>query len=191
MNDRNLSQVLYKIKELLEECDEPVIVAIDGKSAAGKTTLSKRIGEQLDCNVFHMDDFFLQPFQRTRERLEEVGGNVDYQRFFEEVLSPLLNRETVAYCRYICHSQTMAPAEKIPFKRLNIIEGAYSMHPCFDNPYALRIFMDIDENKQLANIRKRNGEKMLERFQTEWIPKENAYIGQFHIREKCDIYIVQ
>jgi hypothetical protein len=33
--------------------------------------------------LFHTDDFFLQPHQRTRERLESVGGNIDYERFYD------------------------------------------------------------------------------------------------------------
>ena len=33
-----------------------------------------------------MDDFFLQPKQRTKERLEQAGGNVDYKRFKKEIV---------------------------------------------------------------------------------------------------------
>ena len=36
-----------------------VLVAIDGRCAAGKTTLAASLQAQLECNVFHMDDFFL------------------------------------------------------------------------------------------------------------------------------------
>ena len=34
-----------------------VLVAIDGRCAAGKTTLAASLQAQLACNVFHMDDF--------------------------------------------------------------------------------------------------------------------------------------
>ena len=37
-----------------------VLVAIDGRCAAGKTTLAASLQAQLACNVFHMDDFFLR-----------------------------------------------------------------------------------------------------------------------------------
>ena len=40
-----------------------------------------------------MDDFFLRPEQRTEERLKEVGGNVDRERFLEEVARPLTNKK--------------------------------------------------------------------------------------------------
>ena len=32
-----------------------------------------------------MDDFFLRPQQRTKERLAEAGGNIDRERFLQEV----------------------------------------------------------------------------------------------------------
>jgi uridine kinase len=49
-----------KIDELLMQKDI-VIVAIDGKCTSGKTTLAAKLAEIYDCNVFHMDDFFLRP----------------------------------------------------------------------------------------------------------------------------------
>ena len=44
-----------------------------------------------------MDDFYLQPHQRTTKRLREPGGNVDYERFETEVLQPLLTGEAFSY----------------------------------------------------------------------------------------------
>ena len=59
-----LDKSLQCIRQLLAEKDR-VIVAIDGNCASGKTTLTAQLAEHFDCNVFHMDDFFLRPEQRT------------------------------------------------------------------------------------------------------------------------------
>ena len=56
--------VKIQIDELLAEKDM-ILVAIDGKCTSGKTTLASKLAELYDCNVFHMDDFFLRPEQRT------------------------------------------------------------------------------------------------------------------------------
>ena len=37
------------------------IIAIDGRCAAGKTTLAARLAKELGGDVIHMDDFFLPP----------------------------------------------------------------------------------------------------------------------------------
>ena len=83
-----METIRKKIDELLTQKDM-VVVAIDGKCTSGKTTLASKLAQIYDCNVFHMDDFFLRPEQRTPERFAEIGGNVDYERFREEVLLPL------------------------------------------------------------------------------------------------------
>ena len=69
---------LKKRIDLLLAQSGQVIVAIDGNCTAGKTTLAGMLEEMYDCSVFHMDDFFLRPEQRTPERYAEIGGNVDY-----------------------------------------------------------------------------------------------------------------
>ena len=41
--------------------DKPFIVSIDGRCASGKTTVASRLERELDCNVIHLDQFFLRP----------------------------------------------------------------------------------------------------------------------------------
>ena len=44
--------------------------------------------------------------------------------------------------------------------------------------------LDIPEDLQIARIRFRNGERMLERFKNEWIPKENEFFLKYDIRRQ-------
>lgn len=162
----------------------PLIVAIDGKSASGKSTLGNLLKEKYNCNLFHMDDFFLRPEQRTKERLEEAGGNVDYERFYKEVLSHLSDKEGLVYQRYHCSSKTLEEKIKVPYCRLNIVEGAYSQHPYFKDIYDLRFFLDLSFEEQKRRIFIRNGEEQLERFIKEWIPMENRYFEAYQIRSR-------
>lgn len=181
---KRFAPVVKEIERLLAEANAPVMVAIDGNAASGKTTLGFYLKEIFECNLFHMDDFFLRDEQRTEERLTEVGGNVDYERFKQEVMEPLLKGEAVIYRPFSCKTRTIQEAVEIPFSRLNIIEGSYSQHPYLGEVYQLKVFMEIPEETQLERIRQRNGDEMLKRFVSEWIPKENAYFEKFDIREK-------
>lgn len=166
---------------------ERIIVAIDGKCGSGKTTLGSYLQTKYDCNLFHMDDFFLQNHQRTEQRLKEAGGNVDYERFSAEVLHPLLSGRVVKYRTFNCIMRVIDREYYIDPKKLNIVEGSYSQHTYFNNPYDLCIFLDIDEQTQIENIRRRNGLEKLELFQQKWIPMENRYFDEFKIKEKCMI----
>jgi uridine kinase len=175
---------IMEIDRVCQKEKETILVAIDGQSASGKTTMGEALRELYDCNLFHMDDFFLRAEQRTDERLREVGGNVDYERFKEEILDHLQDPDGFSYRPFSCADMALGSAVTVKRKRLNLIEGAYSQHPYFGDIYDLRLFYGIEPEEQKRRIAKRNGEKQLERFLTLWIPKENAYLEKFHIREQ-------
>ena len=176
-----------KIDSLLEKGS--ATVAIEGGSASGKTTLGEMLSELYDCNIFHMDDFFLRPEQRTAERYAEVGGNIDRERFSEEVLTPLKEKRPVLYRRFDCSSMKILPAVEIPPKRLTVIEGAYSMHPELSGCYDLSAFLDISPVLQKERIKKRNTPELAERFFSEWIPLEQIYFSKTDIKNRCDLCI--
>lgn len=176
-------EAFVKIDQALAE-KEMLLISIDGMCAAGKSTMGRILQSVYSCNLFHMDDFFLQPHQRTPKRMNQVGSNVDYERFKEEILDHLGDREGLEYQVYDCKTQTLDHFIKTSWNRLNIVEGSYSQHPYFGDIWDLRFFCEVSPAKQLNRILARNGESMLERFKQEWIPKENDYFAAFGIREK-------
>ena len=166
-----------------------LLVAIDGGSASGKTTLAALLARVYDCSVFHMDDFFLRPEQRTEERLAEPGGNVDRERFYEEVMEPLTTGKTVTFRRYDCRTQTLVDPATITPKALNIVEGAYSMHPLLADSYDLTVFLKIPPEVQRSRILARNGPEVGVRFFTRWIPLEERYFDALDPAGRCDLIL--
>lgn len=164
------------------------LLAIDGRCAAGKTSLAACVAGMCDCNVIHLDHFFLRPRQRTAERLQQAGGNVDYERFLEEVLIPLQGGQKFSYRPWDCHKQMMGEVISITPKALTIVEGSYSCHPFFKDYYDLTVFLSVDAVEQIRRIRQRNGEAGAQMFQERWIPMEERYFHTFHIQEECDLY---
>ena len=187
---KRFESVVTAIRSLEKDSSKKrILIALDGKCASGKTTLGYYLKSEFDANLFHLDDFFLQKHQRTKERLAEVGGNVDYERFREEVIKPILEDDMVEYRRFDCGSMQMMDAVQVPLKRINIVEGSYSQHAYFGDIYDLKVFMEIDEESQIESIRKRNGEEKLQVFRERWIPKEEEYFKVFGIKEKSDIIV--
>lgn len=167
------------------ERTEPVVVAIDGMAGSGKSVLGQMLSEIYSCSLFHMDDFFLQPHQRTPERFAEPGGNVDYERFKLEVLDHLADKDGLWYRKYDCSTQSLQEKEFVPYNKLVVIEGAYSLHPHFEDRADIAFFLEIPAELQVERILKRNGEWMLKRFVEEWIPMEYKYFDEYKIREKA------
>lgn len=179
---------LFTEMERLElSSSSPVLIAIDGPAASGKTSLAKRISEIFDCNVFHMDDFFLPPSLRTPARFAEAGGNVHYERFREEVLQPLCEGKAFSYGVFDCSSGTIREYRSVEPKKLNVIEGVYARHPYFGELYALRIFVSVSPEEQERRVLQRNGAVLAESFRTRWIPMENRYFDRFHIESRSDV----
>ncbi|MBO5040902.1 MAG: hypothetical protein J6D09_07375 [Clostridia bacterium] len=192
--NENTEEMKQQYKELLSKIDGLIargnaVVAIEGGSASGKTTLAKMLSDVYDCTVFHMDDFFLRPEQRTKERYEEAGGNVDRERFLSEVLIPLKNGEQIKYRKFDCSTMTLTDEETVIPKKLTVIEGAYSMHPELAEYYDLSVFLDISPELQRERILRRNGEKMAARFFNEWIPLEEKYFSLTDAKNRCDVLI--
>ena len=164
-----------------------VLLALEGGSASGKTTLARLLEEVYGAPVFHMDDFFLRPEQRTPERFAEAGGNVDRERFLSQVLLPLSRGEPVAYRRFDCSTFTLLPPRTILPGPLNIVEGTYSLHPDLSAYYDLRVLLETSAQLQRRRIQKRNPPALAQRFFTEWIPLELRYFDALGIPEQCDL----
>ena len=191
MNDRfpeYIRPLLARIDRLMAD-RERVLIAIDGGSASGKTTLGALLQSIYACPVFHMDDFFLRPEQRTPERFSELGGNVDRERFLSEVLLPLREGKAVDYRRFDCKTFTIASPRRIEPGRLNIIEGAYAMHPDLAPYYDLTVFLAVSAEKQRERILKRNAPAQAELFFDRWIPFEQRYFAALNVPERCDLTI--
>ena len=179
---KNLAE---KIKTASQKADI-FIVAIDGRCASGKTTLAKKLSQMLDCEVVHTDDFYLQPHQRTSERYNEPGGNLDRERLLSEVIITLKQSGRAVYRPFVCSSMSFGEKICLSGKAVYIIEGSYSCHPELRNYYDLTVFVTTDRETQLERIRNRNGEERLPDFKEKWIPFEEKYFATFEVEDKAD-----
>jgi uridine kinase len=189
-NEKNRELFLPLIEKIDNKLQNgSVIVAIEGGSASGKTTLGNILQETYDCSVFHMDDFFLRIEQRTSERFAEVGGNVDRERFLAEVLIPLSKNKPITYRKFDCSTFSLSSPITVTPKKLTIIEGAYSMHSELEKYYDLSVFLDISPELQKKRIENRNTPKMAKQFFDKWIPLENIYFSKTEAKKRCDLSI--
>ena len=177
---------LKKEIDTMLDTGKQIVIAIDGNCTAGKTTLASILEKEYDCNVFHMDDFFLRPQQRTAERYAQPGGNVDYERFQEEVVLPLKTGKPFSYRPFSCKSFALSDAVQITPKQLNIVEGTYCQHPYFGDVYDLKLFLSVAPELQRERVFQRP-QHVQGRFFTDWIPMEKLYFEFYQISAKADI----
>ncbi len=114
---------------------------------------------------------------------------MDRERFETEVLMPLSVGRDVIYRPYNCSEKCITQGSIVTPKRLNIIEGAYSLHPKLRMYYDLKVFVEIDPDCQRERILRRNGAEWGKRFFEEWIPLEQRYFEALSPRECSDLMI--
>ncbi len=184
-----LEEIKEEIKSILKE-KEAIIIAIDGRCGSGKTTLANVLSETFDCNVFHMDDFYLPRAMQTEKRVSQAGGNIDRERFLNEVLIPAKNGEAVSYKAFDCEAQGYKNFIKIEPQKIAIIEGSYSCHSDFYALYDMHVFLTISPETQKERIIKRNGEEGYKAFENKWIPFEERYFKEQDVKNKCELVFV-
>ncbi len=210
-----MSKILDSILGQIEEAkahDERLLLVIDGKCGSGKTTFAKKLGQHYKCNVFHIDDFYLPIAMQTQEVMKEPGGNINFDRFIDSVITPLSTGSSIDYQPFLCIGQTYAPTVRMEASKINIIEGTYSCHPRFRELYAdmradkscipendfeygqgckiITLFFDIDEKNQIERLKNRVGEQRFKLFENKWIPREREYFSAYAVREYCDCSII-
>lgn len=187
--EQNAQSIAFAAQHL-QGAPAPLLIALDGRCAAGKTTLANRLAEQYGWGVIHLDDFFLQPAQRTSQRLAEPGGNLDRERLISEVLLPLTRHRPGVYRVFDCRTMGFAAVPRpLPAAPVVLLEGSYACHPDLRPLCGLHVFLTVDPGEQLRRLTARNPAR-LQDFRTRWIPMEEQYFRYFHIQETCDLTLV-
>ena len=187
-----MEQRVSRLKREIEQRREnkkPFLVAIDGGSASGKSTLGAALAEELQATLIHMDDFFLPMEMRTEERFAQPGGNVHWERVRAEVLEPIRQGKGPEYGVFDCSVMAVNKTVRAEVRDVVIVEGAYSLHPMLREYFDLRVLVEVEETLQKERILRRNGEQMLRRFLTEWIPLERVYFEACRVKDCCHIIL--
>lgn len=163
------------------------IIALEGRCASGKTTLCQTLGEEY--TVLHMDDFFLPMVRKTKERLNEIGGNIDYElvrKSLIQIRSAYQNHQTKVTLQFFCCSTQTYTTQEIELKDKVVIEGVYAFHPYFRAQIDRFMYLEVDPKTQLARIKQRK--RALDYLHV-WMPLEENYYQHIDVYAISDILI--
>lgn len=195
-----------------------LVLAVDGRAAAGKSTLAAELSARLLANggqvtpggaaaggslagqgvfaepeaaglVVHADDFFLPPELRTPERYAQPGGNFHRERFAAEVLPRLHGTDAFAYRTFDCGVLALRGSRRVAAGRWRIVEGAYCLHPALGDYADLTVFLDVAPAEQLRRVEERGGAEKAAMFAARWIPLEEAYHAACGTRQRADLVL--
>lgn len=178
-------RVLQKMAQYPEGC----VVAIDGRSNSGKSTLGSMLAEITEGGLIRMDDL-LSPASRMQVVSKGMpGGNVNYAMFQREVLPNLSSEKAFSYPYFANHSLVINRKRRVRRSIYRIVEGSYSQHVVFGDYMDIRVFMRCDKATQRRRVIAREGEDMAASYFHIWIPQEEEYFDFFKLWEKADVLI--
>lgn len=189
----HFEDIIFQINKLVKSSDIPVLVAIDGRSGAGKSTVAKKIIQELGGTEINSDNFWVggsNDIWDKRSPQEKADKAIDWMRLRTEVLEVLLSGN-IAYWHSFDwdKGQGLSPEESIsnPTK-LIVLDGAYSTRPelqdLIDLSILVEVLDDIDRRNRLVN---RENQDYMRDWHSRWDVAEDYYFGNIRQREKFDL----
>lgn len=176
------SKSVEQVTELIREIHKPrALVAIDGHSAAGKTTLAKMIQQSIaESQIIHTDDFYRVMETTKRETLNAEKGYqlyYDWERLENQVLLPFSKGKGIRYQKYSWQDNQLIDWVEVVPEGIVLIEGCYSARPELKHYYDLIVFVETNMQERIKRqaIRADASPEWLER----WDAAERFYIQKY------------
>ena len=168
--------------------ERPALIAVDGRCGSGKTGFAALTGV-LCCSadVVHMDDFYLPWAKRAEDWREVPGGNMDLERFREEVLASAGREEPGRYRPYDCPGDRLGDPVEL-WEPLRIVEGTYSQHPALAGYYDYKLFFTCGREEQARRLRAREGD-YYPTFDRVWRTLEERYFIACGTEQAADLVV--
>jgi len=170
-----------------------MLIAIDGRGGAGKSTLARKLAESLSrATVVEVDDFWLPGTLRPgREKvIAEPGSDYDWHRLRDQVIWPLSNDEPGRYQRYDWSSDSLREWHDVSAGGVVIIEGVFSTREELASFYDLRIWVETPEGVCLERGYVKDGKEGRELWDREWMPAYENYINTNSPMTRAD-YVIE
>jgi len=168
--------------------ERPALIAVDGRCGSGKTGFAALM-DVLVCSsdVVHMDDFYLPWSRRAENWMDVPAGNMDLERFREEVLLSAGKGEPAFYRPYDCPRDRLGEPVEL-WEPLRIVEGTYSQHPALARYYDYKIFFTCDREEQSRRLREREGD-YYPTFDRVWRTLEERYFAACGVEAAADLVV--
>ncbi|GAA2478257.1 hypothetical protein [Terrabacter carboxydivorans] len=163
-------------------CGEVVVVALDGPSGAGKTTLASGVELALarkgPVSVVHMDHLY-----PGWDGLAQAPGLLT-----TEVLEPLASGRPAAYRIWSWVREEWAGTREVPPCRFLVVEGCGSSVGPAGSYAAVSVFVDADVALRMRRGIERDGEAYRPQWQR-WADQETALFTADATRERADLVL--
>ncbi|GAA1785145.1 hypothetical protein [Streptomonospora arabica] len=155
------------------------VMAVEGRSGAGKTELAGRVAAHIGCPLLHMDDVY--------PGWQGLEASVPLVR--EWILEPLARGEDPRWRRYDWERGAPGPWQRTPVEGLLVIEG------CGSGGRELRPFLSLlawvhaPHDVRQARLDRRADAAAYAPYRSMWARQEEAFYAGHRPREHADVVV--
>jgi uridine kinase len=187
--------IIAAVHQLSEDRHVPILVAIDGRSGTGKSTIAATLANRLDATILECDDFYAGGTDAEwaeRTPAEKVARCIDWRRMQTEAIEPLLAGRNAVYHPFNFargegpaeHAVTVKPAPVI------LLDGIYSARPELSDLVDLAVLVDMpDDRLRRRRLIAREGESFMAAWHAIWDEAEAHYFSHVRPRESFDLFV--
>jgi uridine kinase len=174
--------------------NDPTLVAIDGHSAAGKSTLAAEVAGQIQAVVIDGDDFYAGGTGEEWDNMspaEKAAHCIDWRRQ-RPVLETLARGEEAWWRPYDWDAGDGRLADRptvCPSAPVVILEGVYSARPELADLFHLRVLYDAAADLRHSRWIEREGPGYLDDWARRWSEAEEWYFTQVMPPEEFDLVL--
>ncbi len=189
------SKLLERIHSMMIGRKSPLLVALDGRSGVGKSTLAQFIAQEVGGVVVQGDDFFAGgPDGEWDARSVEakVADCIDWRRLRKEVLEPLLAGQPASWHPFDFISGIGLSEEVKHCKpaAVIILDGAYSCRPELADIVDLSVLIEMSDDKlRRERLLNREGHDFMTAWHLRWNAAEDHYFTEVVHRSRFDLIL--
>jgi uridine kinase len=157
----------------------PLVVAIDGRSGTGKSTLAAVLADRLGATVIEGDDFYAGGTGTIGDPpASRAARCIDWQAQ-RRVLSALRAGQTASYHAFDWETfdgSLLPEATQVAPAPILILEGAYSARPELRDLLDLTLLVTVPDSLRQARLIQREGE--IGPWERQWHQAEDWYFAE-------------
>ncbi len=175
-----MEQLLAAIERHTIERAAPLVVALDGRSGTGKSTLAKQLAVTSDAVVVDCDDFYAGGTdeawlaQTPRQR---AACGIDWRRLKGEAVGPLRDGRIAHYhpSDFINGAGLASHMVIGDPKAVIILDGAYSGRPELAEIVDIAVLIELPDGLRRSRLMAREGAAFMNRWHPIWDSAEDYY----------------
>jgi uridine kinase len=169
-----------------------LVVAIDGRSGSGKSTVAEAVAQALGAVIVPCDDFFAASVSNTawdrRTPEQRAADAIDWPRLKREAIGPLRAGRPARWYAFDfragprrdgTYPLQRTPSERAP-KPIVLLDGAYSSRPELADVLDLSVLVEAAATTREARLAAREPPEVLRQWHARWDLAEEYYFG--HVR---------